>query len=89
MKRWGDWRFSPCRASQVSGHGLDLSASAGTKVFCFFSSEKKDFPCLPGLHSQAAHDVHDVGLALFSGGDIRVAAGNVAAGAPGYAAAIQ
>jgi hypothetical protein len=23
------------------GHGRDLAAGAGTKVFCFFSSEKK------------------------------------------------
>jgi hypothetical protein len=33
-------------ASPLSDYGRDLSVSAITKVFCFFSSEKKAFlPC--------------------------------------------
>jgi hypothetical protein len=32
------------RSSQPAGHGLDLSACDRTKVFCFFSSEKKTLP---------------------------------------------
>jgi hypothetical protein len=31
-------------ASNDPGQGLYLSASADVKVFCFFSSEKKDLP---------------------------------------------
>jgi hypothetical protein len=34
------------RRADDPGHGRQADAGAGTKVFCFFSSEKKDFSCL-------------------------------------------
>jgi hypothetical protein len=34
----------PTAYAALSGHGLDLSASARTKVFWFFSSEKNILP---------------------------------------------
>jgi hypothetical protein len=34
------------RRTQFPGHGPYVEAGAGTKVFCFFSSEKKTFACL-------------------------------------------
>ncbi len=35
--------FTFYATSHLSGHGLDPSAGAELKVFCFFSSEKKAF----------------------------------------------
>jgi len=34
------------RQRQDAGHGLNLGSGGEVKVFCFFSSEKKDFSYL-------------------------------------------